>query len=580
MAILELLGASSISYIAGSAVVIFIFIEVAIAFRNRRADVGSYAERSLEREEGLGYIARALRYIKNSADTVGKHEELLERSERVEENKDENLKNKSAFEAVEAVQKGAEASEGEERAEAAAAAMEGRIVGIEASVKKIVKAIIEYTYKKKSNILSEEQESLVLDNILKSIRNTVKYNVIDRRINEYLKQFLGRLVSDIKQDVETEQQKNKLMENLAKELGKGVKVMKGSVRDARIELRKLRKSERKTRKSFQKEFSDLKASLKAKVKELSKLRKTKGADTKVIGSLETEISLYSQQFSDAKKIHNQLKAAYAFMKKEMKEMKNLLNYVVANEKEIKKYEKILEEREKQVNKRFKSLEEGSSSIENASSKFKTANPHEAALALSSSLKLYFQTYSKILEDDLGFDNAVKGIIIKNFVISQQIGAFQQLAAALTQSEEAVESGVEALTELIKGIADEASKTNISGIVQTLKNAAKILDYEKGIEAYMKNLAQTLENKSRQLSADIQKIIDEDKKLLAKIKAEEDGNASYLGSLMVASVKRKIEINRKYFTEARNFGQQLEQSNGKVANAYQQYLNVKSNVLAA
>src|SRR3989338_3174118 len=105
MAILELLGASSISYIAGAAVVIFIFIEVAIAFRNRRADVGSYAERSLEREEGLGYIARALRYVKNSVYTVRKHEELLKRSERGEENKDEIVKNKSAFEAVEAIEK-------------------------------------------------------------------------------------------------------------------------------------------------------------------------------------------------------------------------------------------------------------------------------------------------------------------------------------------------------------------------------------------------------------------------------------------------------------------------------------------
>ena len=60
--------------------------------------------------------------------------------------------------------------------------------------------------------------------------------------------------------------------------------------------------------------------------------------------------------------------------------------------------------------------------------------------LSSRLKIYFEMYSRILEEDIGFDNTVKDITIKNFVISQQMEAFQQLATALTQSEEAVESG--------------------------------------------------------------------------------------------------------------------------------------------
>ena len=261
-------------------------------------------------------------------------------------------------------------------------------------------------------------------------------------------------------------------------------------------------------------------------------------------------------------------------------MKKLLKYVLKNERDIKSYDKSLESRKKEINKRFKDLREVVSLIEKVAEKFKIANPHEVALVLSTQLKNYFKIYSRILEEDLSFDNTVKDITIKNFVISQQMDAFQQLTTALTQSEEAIESGVQALTELIGGIVGEASKTNVAGVVQILQKARKILDYEQGIEAFMKNLAQTLKNKSRQVNADIQLIIEEDKKLLTQIKAEEESNSSHLGSVMATAVQRKIEINQKYMTQANAFGQQLEQRNAIAANAYKQAIRTESIAAAA
>ena len=579
MAITDFLGnLSSSNYLAigGSVIGIVVIIIIVISFRRRRAEWGSYSERALEREEGLGALARAERGVERAEEAAQKQEKALESAESVEGGKS---KDESTKKADEAVKEGAEASEHEEAAEEATAAVEGRGMGIEAAIKKITRAIIEYAYKKKNNVLTEEQEALVLDDILKKIRNTVNYNVIDERINNYLRQFLDQLVSAFQHDIETEEKKEELIGNLVKEMENAVSIMKTSINGARIELNKLRREERKTRKHFKKELSDLRASLKAKVKELRKLN-SRNADPGVVASLRSEIDLRSQQLANAKNVNKQLEATYDFMKSEIRQMKKLLKYVLKNERDIKSYDKSLESRKKEINKRFKDLREVVSLIEKVAEKFKIANPHEVALVLSTQLKNYFKIYSRILEEDLSFDNTVKDITIKNFVISQQMDAFQQLTTALTQSEEAIESGVQALTELIGGIVGEASKTNVAGVVQILQKARKILDYEQGIEAFMKNLAQTLKNKSRQVNADIQLIIEEDKKLLTQIKAEEESTSSHLGSVMATAVQRKIEINQKYMTQANAFGQQLEQRNAIAANAYKQAIRTESIAAAA
>src|SRR3989344_5032573 len=243
MAITDFLGnLSSSNYLAigGSVIGIVVIIIIVISFRRRRAEWGSYSERALEREEGLGALARAERGVERAEEAAQKQEKALESAESVEGGKS---KDESTKKADEAVKEGAEASEHEEAAEEATAAVEGRGIGIEAAIKKITRAIIEYAYKKKNNVLTEEQEALVLDDILKKIRNTVNYNVIDERINNYLRQFLDQLVSAFQHDIETEEKKEELIGNLVKEMENAVSIMKTSINGARIELNKLRREE-------------------------------------------------------------------------------------------------------------------------------------------------------------------------------------------------------------------------------------------------------------------------------------------------------------------------------------------------
>ena len=289
---------------------------------------------------------------------------------------------------------------------------------------------------------------------------------------------------------------------------------------------------------------------------------------------------------NAKIIIKQLLATYSFIKSEIRQMKRLLNYVIANERDIKKYEELLYYRNRQIDGNFKILNAAVSSIEKIA-QHEIENPHKVAAYLSSGLKNYFEVYSRILEDDLKFDSTVKEITVKNFVISQQMQAFQKLARAFTQSKEALKSGVEALTELAKGVVGEESKSNVDEIVSKLQGARKILDYEQSIESYMESLAQTLQSKSSQLNAFIQQIIEEDKKLIEKIRLEEESNSSHLGSVIGTAVwkkiqidKKKIKIDQKYMAQAQAYGNDLQKRNRIAANSYRQAMSAESLAAAA
>ena len=263
------------------------------------------------------------------------------------------------------------------------------------------------------------------------------------------------------------------------------------------------------------------------------------------------------------------------MKKVAMQMKKLLNYALSNEKEIKKYDSVLSGRKKQINKRLDSLRKALESIERTAEKFKIANPHEVSLSLSSSMKQYFRVYKDVLEEDLEFDDAVRQITVKNSVISTQMQAFQQLAATLTQSEEAVEFGVEALTRFVGDVAGGKSQIDIAGIIVTLKKTKRILDYEKGIESFMKKIAQSIENKSKQLNQEMQTIMDEDKKLIAQIKAEYESSSSHLGSVIGSLFQKKISIDDKYKKESSEFAKKLKESNPVSARTYTQTIQKNS-----
>ena len=539
----------------------------------KRAEIGTDAERATVKEVGLGVVAGAESQVESLEKGDKKKELGYEASESLIARKLRG--DKAAVKAVKAVEEGAEAAEHEEAAEEAAAAIEGRSIGIEAAAKKITNAIMAYSSKKKSNVLTEEYQASVLDDISKKMSDMSNVHSVDAKANSYLREFLGNLVSAFNQDLEIEKRKDELLKDLVAELENALSVMKTSLQGAKIELKRLGKEEKKSRKYFKKELADYEKSLKARTKEIEDMGANKDVDQVNTVNLMRNNELQWKQLKNAKALNEQLRATYDFMKKVAMQMKKLLNYALSNEKEIKKYDSVLSGRKKQINKRLDSLRKALESIERTAEKFKIANPHEVSLSLSSSMKQYFRVYKDVLEEDLEFDDAVRQITVKNSVISTQMQAFQQLAATLTQSEEAVEFGVGALTRFVGDVAGGKSQIDIAGIIVTLKKTKRILDYEKGIESFMKKIAQSIENKSKQLNQEMQSIMDEDKKLIAQIKAEYESSSSHLGSVIGSLFQKKISIDDKYKKESSEFAKKLKESNPVSARTYTQTIQKNS-----
>ena len=105
-------------------------------------------------------------------------------------------------------------------------------------------------------------------------------------------------------------------------------------------------------------------------------------------------------------------------------------------------------------------------------------------------------------------------------------------------------------------------------------------YQEKIETYMKSLAQTLSFRSRQVAAQMDAIITEDTRLIAKVKEEEESHSAYLGNILATIDKQKIRIRNEYSSEAAAFGQQLQQTNPKVAAAYNESLRLERYATAA
>ena len=553
----------------GSLFVAVIVISVIISFQRKHAAYGFGNEREEEYREGLAPYGKLFRQIERKEEALALREHAIQAAESREEGPARG--NKPELKAVKAIERGAEAAQHEENAEYAATAVEGRVLGMVASILSIARAVKDLNIRKKSSIATEEYEVSVFNQIMAKIKNTINYHVIDSRITDYLNQLWHTMIKMFTFDYEAEGKKVEFLSNFADRMREAVVVMKKDIKYARQELKRLRKEEKKTWTHFNNEVYVLKSSLRAKKKELKRLRKG-NATAQVIASLQQEIALRSQQYAKAKALDNQIEETYAFMRKCVKEMMRLLKYILSNEKQLAAFEHSIEKRKLSIVFRAKRLGTALNVIKSVESLFRQEkpNPHEIALLLSGRINTYFAEYKAIVEEDILFDSSVKDITIKNFVIARQLKAFQLFEVSLRKCERAVEIGIESLTQLISSVVeDEQSKARVDIIILQLKRATTLLGYEESIEQFIQNLTSAIQKNSNALSIEIEKLIEEDKTVLAGIKADEQSNSSDIGSAMAAAVQKKIAVDQKYWLEYQTkFGNQLKRTNQSVYNSYQ------------
>ncbi|MCH8003834.1 MAG: hypothetical protein IH934_04335 [Nanoarchaeota archaeon] len=551
----------------GIFVVLFLFIWISRFRSERRALYGTHAERRLEREEGFGKVSKIFTgLIKGSKFMIKGAKGIRNRLKKDKATEKGELQ--SEIDADQVAIDAARTVGSEEEVEEYTEALEGRGVGLVASVKAVMDSIANYLVRVRPSMRREEQDVQVLENLTRRLNNTSNFASIDERIVSYLKQIFASMAQVIKRSVDDEHEKETHHGELVKKLREVAKVAWKVIKGANAALRKLTRAERKERKSFKKELKDISKAFRDKKKELRKIKKSKQADPTVLYQLRREAVLLRQQQGFVARLDKQLQTTYQTMDREAREMRRLLRGVTRTEKRVNKHEKSVNKREKAVEKRYKELNKYAEELEKSFEGL--TNPHEMAIEFSGKLNVFYRKYGEIIIGDLEFDGEVRNILLLHITITIQMQAYRRLNKSLEQAENAVKQGLAATTDMIAAIiGGQDQKANLKNLIGEIKKAGGAINYETRVNMFLQQLTRNIENSERRVNGQIGELINEDNRILGEINTANQKNSSNIGSTMATMVNRKVQIDSKYMGEARKFEQQLQSRNKIAATAYRQ-----------
>lgn len=559
---LSFLGTSGILYGAGGIVGAILFFYIMHTYKDYWAESASSKEKSVENSGGFRRIRGLLRAfekrMREEAKQASREKSAIKASEA-------QTTDESKRKGIKGLIQGIKGLKFTFRSEDYLTALTWRTLGITAAMKKVTRSLRDWSYKRRITEIAEEQEVGIFPNIMEELKGVINNSVIEATIRRYLYNFKTDLINYLQRVISTEQENKKLRDELLQNMDEGLKVMKECLQKARNRLNKFRSRERKSVKGFTKEINGFRSSIKSKIKALRSLEKN-GAEPSVISSLSNTINLLQKQLSHAEQINNQLASTYNYIKQIIRQMRRLLKYIISNEKQMAQYENLMSKRESEIDKKLKQLSEILGSVEKID-ELQNKNPFNLALILSRSIKLYLQAYIEILKDDLQFEKAVADLNLKNVVIAQQMEACDRLEKALTQSEEAVASGAQAITALLSGIFGNEQQVNEAEIVKLLQDSTKLLDYEGGVQGFMERIEKAIEYTSSNLNSQIQALMQKNEEITSKATAQVRFNSVYLGRLVATGYARMAEVDKNVMDNANAFGNELKRHDNDMANAY-------------
>ena len=175
---------------------------------------------------------------------------------------------------------------------------------------------------------------------------------------------------------------------------------------------------------------------------------------------------------------------------------------------------------------------------------------------------------EVLEKDIEVERDIKQFLISNIVIERKMESFTRLLISLEESEQALEQGTGGVVSLISVIMTLDISGSLRKQAQIIRKESKVLDDEKRVEKVLIALDQEIQQKTMFTIKNIDQLIDKEKNLLAETQATHREESDLLGQSMATMVDRKISIDKKYASQARKFGTQLERRNQRAAATYQ------------
>jgi hypothetical protein len=568
--------------LGGSIGIFAIFVIIAIVlqkFSGHRALYGTGREKRLEREENLGSVARAIRALENRLKKEGKQEKEV-KNEIAKDDKEEKRNNAPPSQRVanKAAEQAAEAAKSEGKAELATEALEGRGVGLLASVKSVMESVSGYLSREMPNLQQEERDIQSDEDLMRKLRNTTNFNTIDSRVLSYLRQIISLMVESISKSVEDEKQKEAYHGQLVNQLRDAASEARLVIRNANGALRILNDAKKKERKKFTKELTEISHTLRDKRRELRSIKKSKDADPAAIRKLEGEIRMLSKQKALVIKLNNQLTNTYRTMDRETREMKIILRAISNREKQVGKHEKSADKRETDVEKRYRTLSHFAQDLEESTKDLNMV--HELAIEFSGKLNVFYKQYGKIISEDVEFDKEVRDILLLHITIAIQLEAYETMSMSLLQAEAGVEQGLASATEIVASIVGgQDQRSNLKQLVDVIKKAGGDIDYRTRVARYLRELTRRIEMETRTAAGQIATLIGEDNALLQEIEKARTDNSSTIGNTMGTMMNRKEQVDNRYFSQAEDFEAKLKERNDIAAKAYRQVRGLKARVPA-
>ena len=552
----------------GIAVLIFI-IWLLNKISRHRAEYGTGLERDVEKRVGLRPVGKKLKRILEATVAEKKRTAAAKAKEAAQAalSKKEGAPEEEV-KAEKAATVGAKAAEEMEASAEALSAIEGRVLGLISGLKLIEQAIENYVDRERQEDAKEEEEIKHINGLVGKISRMVNYDKIDNNVLSYLEGFLNNLLNYLRAEIATEEGKEKDMVELMQQLLVAGAEMKQVLNEAKTEAGVFRKFERKSRKDFTKEIKELKKTIKAKEKELKQAKRAgKGADKQLIANLKRELALMKKQYNAAQRLHSQLKTTYKMMDKEIKQTRKLIRRLLRLDRKVNRFDKRLNKAESKIAKKFEELRKSFEKLEKSVDVFEQSkNIHLIALSISRDMNEYLKENKDLGLMTANFDRTLRDIITIALEMVKLTEAYERMIQGLTDSEKAVDQGMEVLTKIMQSVVTASEiQVDEKEIAETLSQLRGLLDYEEKIEKYLSRILTALEYKMRQLFTLVEQLAQEDQRIVNNIEA----SSANLGTMMSGAVDRKVAIDEKYMSQAEQFEDQLRRRNAAASRAYSQ-----------
>ena len=419
----------------------------------------------------------------------------------------------------------------------------------------------------------EEREQAQVGALASKIKSAGKFSDINNRAAKYFSQYFQPFGKLLRYQVKMEKQKEEHHYRMAGRVKTSAEHLRLILKEAKSELYRFNKMERKEIKGFKQQFSSLMKEMKLKIKQLkNEKKKGKDANKQLINTLGSEISLFRKNEARLQALEIQIKKTENFLKQQTNGLKKIIKQVLSQERTARKITRRLVKRDHQLKNRVEELEEQQKKIDNIIERFGGSSIMQGlVLAMSSNLEEYTKIYNTMIKADINFENTLKETLISNIFVEKKMLTFVELLKSLEKTEEAVEAGASAATQLAAVVFTDNVRGSLKVLSKEISSNENILNYQEKASNYIAAVIQEMEKETIEAEREVEELIKKEKKIIGENETTNKTEQDHMGRSFATIVKRKEAVDTTYLSKVSNFSKKIKETNRQAHSSYKQAL---------